>query len=120
MSFAGLDIAISALRAQQYALNVTGHNIANANTEGYRRQEPVFVTSNPAEGSYALGAGGIPQLGTGVVIQTIRRAQTDYLDGLIRRATDQLGMWSARNEALGQIESIFCEPSSMGLASILD
>lgn len=120
MSFSGLDIAVSALRAQQYALNVTGHNIANANTEGYRRQEPIFVTNNPAQGSYALGGSIIPQFGTGVVIQTIRRAQTDYLDGLIRRATDQLGMWQSRNEALGQIESIFGEPGSMGLSGVLD
>ena len=43
MSFLGLDIAISALRANQYALNVTGHNIANAGTQGYHRQEAVFL-----------------------------------------------------------------------------
>ena len=30
--------ASSGLRAFQQALNVTGHNIANVNTEGYNRQ----------------------------------------------------------------------------------
>ena len=34
-----LDIGRSAIHAQREALNVTGQNIANANTEGYRRRD---------------------------------------------------------------------------------
>ncbi len=37
-SFAGLNIALSALYAQKRGLDVTGQNIANANTDGYTRQ----------------------------------------------------------------------------------
>ena len=36
--FNGLRIALSSLYAQQKALQVTGQNIANVNTEGYSRQ----------------------------------------------------------------------------------
>ena len=34
-----LDIGKSAVNAQRNALNVTGQNIANVNTEGYRRRD---------------------------------------------------------------------------------
>ena len=34
-----LEIARSALNAQETAMNTTGHNIANVNTEGYKRQQ---------------------------------------------------------------------------------
>ena len=34
-----MDIGKSAINAQRQALNVTGQNIANVNTEGYRRQD---------------------------------------------------------------------------------
>ncbi len=37
--FLGLNIALTSLRAQQLAMDVTAHNIANAASEGYRRQE---------------------------------------------------------------------------------
>ncbi|MFC1485801.1 flagellar basal body protein, partial [Candidatus Latescibacterota bacterium] len=35
----GLNIASNTLRAQSDVLNVTAHNIANANTPGYSRQQ---------------------------------------------------------------------------------
>ncbi len=34
----GLQTALSGLLAEQQALDITGHNIANANTEGYSRE----------------------------------------------------------------------------------
>ena len=40
-------MGLRALQAHQMGLNVTGHNIANANTEGYSRQRVNLVPSNP-------------------------------------------------------------------------
>lgn len=37
-SFGGINTALTSLYAQRRALDVTGQNIANANTEGYSRQ----------------------------------------------------------------------------------
>ena len=38
------DVGASALSSLQRAIATTGHNIANANTEGYSRQNITFVT----------------------------------------------------------------------------
>lgn len=118
-SFSGLSIALSALRAQQYAMDTTGHNIANANTEGYRRQEPVFVANHPLTGSFTTTGVG-SQIGTGVEVATIRRTQTDFMDTQIRMENQWLGMWSSRSEALQQIEPLLSEPGDSGLSAALD
>ena len=41
-AFFGLQTSLRGLLAQQQALDITGHNIANANTAGYSRQEAVL------------------------------------------------------------------------------
>ena len=40
-----LHIATKALLAEQLGVEVTGHNIANVNTEGYSRQRVDLVTA---------------------------------------------------------------------------
>jgi len=120
MGFFGLQVGFSALRAQQYAMDVTSHNIANANTEGYRRQQPVFIPGNPLLGAFTLNGIGIPQLGTGVLVQTVRRMQSDYIEGQIRMGAQELGTWSARNQALQQVETMLSELSDNSLSNLMD
>ncbi|MCL4556070.1 MAG: flagellar hook-associated protein FlgK [Gammaproteobacteria bacterium] len=64
--------ASSGLRAFQQALNVTGHNIANVNTEGYNRQRLEINAGTPQ-----LSAGGY--VGTGARTASINRVYQDYL-----------------------------------------
>ena len=44
-TFSGLQTALRGLLAQQRALDVTSHNVANADTVGYSRQEAVMAAS---------------------------------------------------------------------------
>ena len=41
------DIGSSALNSLQRAISTTGNNIANANTDGYSRQEVEFASRTP-------------------------------------------------------------------------
>ncbi len=63
----GLQTALTGLIAEQQALDVTGDNIANVNTEGYSRETAVFQT-NPTIDIPAISSltGEGAQLGTGV------------------------------------------------------
>jgi flagellar hook-associated protein 1 FlgK len=65
------DIAKTALLASQKAINVTAHNIANANTEGYTRQMAVLETKNP------VNFGGL-FFGTGVDVAGVERIYDSY------------------------------------------
>jgi flagellar hook-associated protein 1 FlgK len=111
---------MSGLRAQQQALDITGHNIANASTEGYHRQEAVMVSGNPLSGAFISSAAGSPQLGTGVLVQSVRRMQSDYVENQVRMANQWLGMWDYKNESLKQVETVLGEPGDGGISSFLD
>jgi flagellar hook-associated protein 1 len=116
----GLQTALSGLIAQQDAIDVTGNNITNANTEGYSRQTAVLQTKEPlhiAALSAVTGEGG--QLGTGVTVATITRIRNTYLDASYREHATAAGAAGAQAEELSQAQSAFNEPSSTGLASQL-
>jgi flagellar hook-associated protein 1 FlgK len=116
----GLQTALSGLIAQQDAIDVTGNNITNANTEGYSRQTAVLQTKEPlhiAALSAVTGEGG--QLGTGVTVATITRIRNTYLDASYREHATAAGAAGAQAEELQQAQGVFNEPSSTGLASQL-
>lgn len=116
----GLQTALSGLLAEQQAIDVTGHNITNANTEGYSRQRAVLQTNEPmriAALSSVTGEGG--QLGTGVSVATYTRIRNTYLDAHYRAQNTALGAAGAQAEELQQAQGAFNEPSSSGLASQL-
>lgn len=72
-TFATLNLANRALVAQQIGLDTTGHNIANANTDGFTRQAAEMEASTP----FTLADTSRPQqpgqLGTGVDVTNIKR-----------------------------------------------
>lgn len=45
--FFGLDMALRTLQAQQTGIDVTSHNVANADTERYSRQNVTIATTEP-------------------------------------------------------------------------
>ncbi len=116
----GLQTALSGLQAEQQAIDVTGQNITNANTEGYSRQTAVLQTKEPlhiAALSAVTGEGG--QLGTGVTVATYTRIRNTYLDAQYRTQNTALGAANTQAEELGQAQSVLGEPSSSGPASQL-
>jgi flagellar hook-associated protein 1 FlgK len=116
----GLQTALSGLLAEQQALDVAGHNIANANTEGYSRERVVMETNQAiAIPSLSAVTGQGAQLGTGVTIETYTRIRNAYLDAQYRTQNSALSGATAQAEELEQAQSAFNEPSSTGIASQL-
>jgi flagellar hook-associated protein 1 FlgK len=108
-----LEIARRALLAQQYQMNVTGHNIANASTPGYSRQRAHIVTTSPTE-----SGGGM--LGTGVIVQSVDRLRNRFIDTQIRASNDAYGQANQEYQILDQIQATLNEsPGSTGLSSTL-
>lgn len=116
----GLQTALSGLLAEQQALDVAGHNIANANTEGYSRETAVLEPNRPIvipALSTRTGQGG--QLGTGVSVATYTRIRNTYLDAQYRAQNSSLSAATVQAEELAQAQSAFNEPSSSGISSQL-
>lgn len=113
--FSTFNIVKRALAAQQYALNTTAHNIANAGTDGYSRQRVTMKASTP-EGSTSMNSSSGPgQIGTGVEIGEVQRFKDQFLDSQIRNETSTSEDYKAREQFLSQVESIFQEPSDVSL-----
>ena len=111
--FAGLQIALTSLYAQRRGLEVTGHNIANANTEGYSRQRVDLVNIGaplkPAFWSRYVGDGG------GVQVDDVIRFRDQFLE--VRAALEHgaQGELTQAKAVLDRLETLFAEPGDVGL-----
>ncbi len=106
-----LATGVSGLVAFQRALDTTSHNIANANTPGYSRQQVEFVT-NPAE---PLGGGW---LGTGVNTATVRRLYDQALAVQAQSASSGFQQLDTLATYAGKLDNLFSD-SSTGLSATL-
>ncbi|NLM44709.1 MAG: flagellar hook-associated protein FlgK [Clostridiales bacterium] len=113
-TFGSFNIANSGLFASRKALDVTSHNIANANTEGYSRQIHKQRASLPIWGDTK----GIT--GTGVEIYNIERIRNEYLDKKYWNQNRAFGEWQIKQESLEKMEAIFNEPSDTGIRQAID
>jgi len=114
-TFSGLSTALSSLNAQRLALQVSGQNIANANTVGYTRQrsdlQSVSATSVPSLWSTPLGTGnGVSSVG-------IVRMGDEFLDARLRTQTGQASVNTANATTMTRLESVVTEPGDTDLAS---
>lgn len=107
-----LGAGLTGLYAAQAGIRTTEHNISNANTAGYRRQEVTFFATRP---QYS----GSAYFGTGVSIDSVRRQYSQFLDSEVLVNQAQL----SRNEtyvARGSQIDVLLGDSGSGLSSALD
>ncbi|NKQ20377.1 flagellar hook-associated protein FlgK [Brevibacillus laterosporus] len=115
-----IEVSKRALFAQQAALNVTGHNVANTNTVGYTRQRVNMAATTPIPGP-GMNADRAPGLlGTGVYATDIQRIREDYIDGQYRAAAKNTGYWNDKVKTINNIEDIMNEPSDSSLQKVMD
>ncbi len=116
-TFSGLNAVIRGIYSQQVALNTVGHNIANANTEGYSRQTVNLSTTRPET---LYGGGYVFQLGTGVNVDSVTRARDAFTDKQMWKELSSLGYGEMMQDTLGKVEGVFHEPSETGIQTVLD
>lgn len=114
-SFGGiLSIARMAINAHQTAIQVTSHNIANAETPGYSRQRAMLQENFPALEPTA------GWLGTGVLVTDVSQVRNSLLDGSFRRESSAASGFGLHRDLLERVEGIFREPTDDGLSATLD
>ncbi len=119
-TFMGLEIGKRSILMHQTALDITGHNIANASTPGYSRQVPNIVTTSPWHAPMINGSSGAGQLGTGVDVAYIQRMRDTFVDSQIRNENETDGYWTSMENSLSKVEVILNEPSDDGLRAVMD
>lgn len=119
-TFHSLETAKRSLFTQQAAINTVGHNISNANTEGYSRQKVTMVASRSIE-AYGLNRSNAPgQLGTGVEFTSITRIRNAFLDEQYRDQSQGVGSLEIQTDTLSKLEGYVNEPSDSGIRAVLE
>lgn len=118
-TFYGLHIARTGLFASQKGLELTGHNISNAGTEGYTRQRLNLtgIEPNYADGIIRQATKG--ESGGGVEVVDIQQVRNQFIDLQYRMESSEQKKLETKYETLYYIEDIINEPSDSGLSSVM-
>ncbi|MEQ8790169.1 MAG: flagellar hook-associated protein FlgK [Pirellulaceae bacterium] len=111
--FSSIQLANNALIASQVGIQVTGNNIANANTPGYIREEVVFTPAPTQRKGDLL-------LGLGVDVQGIVQKVDLFLEERLRGARSDLANGETQENTYLQLEAIVGELSDTDLSTSLD
>lgn len=111
MSDGIFGISITGLRAAQMGLTTAGHNITNASTPGYNRQEIVQSTNTPLY----TGAGF---LGQGTNVSTVKRVYSQFLDNQVQSAQTKSSYLDTYYAQISQLDNMLADPSA-GLSPAL-
>ena len=107
------NTAATSLVAQRIALDVTGENIANVNTEGYSRQRVVLETAPST-----THISGFP-LGSGVNVTGVQRIYDNLLNKQINDGISVQGNSEQRLSSLKQLEPYFNELTGNALGDAM-
>lgn len=105
------SIGVSGLNAAQVGLLTTSHNIANASTPGYNRQEIVQGVNTPL----FTGAGFV---GQGTHVQTVKRIYDQFLSSQVLSAEAGAAQMDAYQAQIRQIDNVLADTSA-GLSPAL-
>lgn len=105
-----LSIGAQSLKAQQLAIQTTGHNLANAATPGFSRQRIDLVSAFPSfEGGVVLGQG--------VDVTSVQRVIDRFTEAELLSLHRQVGYSRAENWVLDSVQEVF--PLSGGVNGAL-
>jgi flagellar hook-associated protein 1 FlgK len=94
-----LGTAASGLQAFQRAISVTGHNISNANTDGYTRQRIELGTRPPS----FTGQGFI---GNGVQVESIERVFDEFVTERLRNTSSSSSQYETLALLSGRVSNL--------------
>jgi flagellar hook-associated protein 1 FlgK len=116
-TFSGLNAATTSLWAQRRALDVTGQNIANVNTEGYSRQRADMqaIGGSVVPAFYSTSSG----IGAGVSADEVTRIRDAFLEGRGHTEHANNARLTVEADAYEVVEQAFREPGDTGIQSLM-
>ena len=119
-SFSGIEIGKRSLLAQSQAISTAGHNISNADTEGYSRQRVNIKSFDPLYRPDLSRAETAGQIGQGVSVESIERIKDEFLEKRIVAQSNQESYWKTRDEYYVMIEGVYNEPADISIRTNMD
>ena len=119
-TFSGIELGKRSIMANTDAITTAGHNISNANTEGYSRQRVQIKEFDPLykPDLERLERPGL--IGQGVDVKSIERIRDELLDKRIIAQANQESYWDTRSKYYTMIEQIYNEPDDISVRTNMD
>ena len=115
-----LYIGQSGLQTSQNALNTTAHNMSNADTVGYVRQQVLLGTRIYNTIKVDFEAVSNQQIGLGVEYSKTRQVRDYFLDKTYRQELGRQEFYTVSRDALEEIEFLLDEMNGETFQNSLD
>lgn len=103
-------VGASGMQTHQYALNTTAHNITNAGTEGYSRQQVLLTDLSYTNiGNTPIGK---KQEGLGTRIADVRLIRDRFIDKAYRNELGREQFYQSKYDVVSEVENFFGELES--------
>ena len=119
-SFAGIEIGKRSLMAHSTQIQTAGHNISNADTEGYSRQRVIVKSFEPIYRPDLERAMVPGQIGQGCDVESINRIKDELLESRIVDQKNVESYWETRDKYYSMIESVYNEPNDVSVRTNMD
>jgi flagellar hook-associated protein 1 len=119
-TFSGIELGKRSIMAHTQAITTAGHNISNANTEGYSRQRVELKEFDPLYRPELERPEEPGMIGQGMVAESITRVRDQLLDQRITEQANQETYWGTRSKYYSMIEQIYNEPDDVSVRSNMD
>lgn len=113
----GFWVGVSGLQSSQYALNTTAHNITNAGTEGYSRQQ--VLLSDVAYTNLGNTALGKKQVGLGTTMADVRLVRDRLVDKMYRKELSRQQYYQTKYDVVAEVQNYFGELESSTFRSTM-
>ena len=113
-TFAGLNTMVMGININQLSENTVGHNISNANTEGYSRQK---VNAAAVRAQKESSIYGQVMVGRGVDSMSLTRARDIYADRQYWNENSTSEYQLSRQKEYDKIEAVFNDTTNEGVQS---
>ena len=119
-TFSGIELGKRSIMANTDAITTAGHNISNANTEGYSRQRVQIKAFDPLYKPDLTRPERAGMIGQGVDVESINRIRDEMLDQRIVGQAHLEGYWDTRSKYYMMLEQIYNEPDDVSIRSNMD
>ena len=119
-SFAAIELGKRSLMTHSQSIHTSGHNISNADTEGYSRQRVQIKAFDPLYRPDLSRAETPGQIGQGMTVESINRVRDELLDQRIVAQSNQESYWDTRSKYYTMIEQVYNEPDEVSVRTTMD
>lgn len=119
-TFSGIELGKRSIMAHSDAIQTAGHNISNANVEGYSRQRVQMKEFDPLYKPDLERLERPGMIGQGIDTQSVERVRDEMLDNRITEEQHYESYWETRSKYYTMIEQIYNEPEEVSIRSNMD